>query len=326
MIWVTWAQHRREALVSGLILTLAAALLVITGLIILADFKSSGAASCAPAAGPAVGVFATGTSCEPVVGAFFSRWNRLTQTASLALMTLPVLLGVFIAAPLLSREFEQRTHLFAWSQSITKLRWVVVKLGLFAAVVLISAAALTVLVIWWYSPLDRAFTGGPWAAFDIQGLAPIGYAVFALSLGTLAGLVFRRTIPAMALTLFIFVGVRILIGALVRPHFMTAVTGSALDVKQGSWPVSATYYMDAQGHHVSFEQVNQIVSVYASTAPKTFNGSTVMDYLHQQGISLLIDYQPPDRFWTFQLIEAALFFGLAICFIVASIWWLQRRA
>ena len=45
MIWVTWAQHRREALVSGLILTAAAALLVITGLIILADFKSSGAAS-----------------------------------------------------------------------------------------------------------------------------------------------------------------------------------------------------------------------------------------------------------------------------------------
>src|SRR6266480_3376879 len=225
MIWVTWAQHRREALVSGLVLTVAAALLVITGLIMLADFKSSGAASCAPAAGPAVGVFASGTSCEPVVGAFFSRWNRLTQTASLALMTLPVLLGVFIAAPLLSREFEQRTHLFAWSQSITKLRWALVKVGLFAAV---------------------------------------GYAAFALSLGTLAGLVFRRTIPAMALTLFLFVGVRILI-ALVRPHFMTAVTGSALAVKQGSWLVSANYYMDAQGHNVSFDQVNQMVSVYAST-------------------------------------------------------------
>jgi hypothetical protein len=325
MIWVTWAQHRREALVSGLILTVAAALLVITGLIMLADFQSSGAASCAPAGGPAVGVFNAGTSCEPVVGAFFSRWLSLTQTASLALMTLPVLLGVFIAAPLLSREFEQRTHLFAWSQSITKLRWVVVKLGLFVTVVLISAAALTVLVIWWHSPLDRGFYGGPWAAFDVQGLAPIGYAVFALSLGTLAGLVFRRTIPAMALTLFVFVGVRILI-AQVRPHYMTAVTGSALDVKQGSWLVSANYYSDAQGHQVSFEQVNQMVSVYAATAPKTFNGSAVMDYLHQQGISLLTDYQPLDRFWTFQLIEAALFFGLAIVLFAASLWWLQRRA
>src|SRR6202011_1058384 len=304
MIWVTWAQHRREALVSGIILTVAAALLVLTGLIMLADFQSSGAASCAPAGGPAVGVFNAGTSCEPVLGAFFGRWFSLTQTAWLALMTLPVLLGVFIAAPLLSREFEQRTYLFAWSQSITKLRWVVVKLGLFAAVVLISAAALTVLVIWWHSPLDRGFYGGPWAAFGVQGLAPIGYAVFALSLGTLAGLVFRRTIPAMALTLFVFVGVRILIAQL-SPHYMTAVTGPPLDVKQGSWILSDSYYMNAQGHHVSLEQVNQMVSQYASTAPKTFTGSGVMDYLHQRGISLLTDYQPPDRFWTFQLIEAA---------------------
>src|ERR1700674_3589460 len=167
MIWVTWAQHRREALVSGLILTVAAALLVVTGLIMLADFQSSGAASCAPTGGRAVGVFAAGTSCEPVVGAFFSRWLSLTQTASLALMTLPVLLGVFIAAPLLSREFEQRTHLFAWSQSITRLRWVLVKLGLLGDAVLIGAAALTVLVMWWHAPLDRAFSGGPWAAFDI---------------------------------------------------------------------------------------------------------------------------------------------------------------
>lgn len=325
MIWVTWAQHRREALVSGIILTVAAGVLVITGLIMLADFQSSGAASCAPPDGRAVGVFAAGTSCEPVVGAFFSRWLTLTQTASLALMTLPVLLGVFLAAPLLSREFEQRTHLFAWSQSITKLRWVSVKLGLFAGVVLVSAAVLTVLVIWWHSPLDRAFYGGPWAAFDVEGLAPIGYAVFALSLGTLAGLVLRRTIPAMALTLFVFVGVRILI-AEVRPHFMTAITSSALDVKQGSWLVSANYYTDAHGHHVSFEQVNQMVSVYASTAPKTFNGSAVMEYLHQQGISLVTDYQPPDRFWTFQLIEAALFFGLALGLIAASLWWLQRRS
>ena len=325
MIWVTWAQHRREALVSGLILTAAAALLVITGLIMLADFQSSGAASCASAGGPAVGVFAAGTSCEPVVGAFFSRWLKLTQTGSLALMTLPVLLGVFIAAPLVSREFEQRTYLFAWSQSITSLRWAVVKLGLFVTAVLVSATALMVLVMWWHSPLDLAGPDGPWAAFAVQGLAPIAYAVFALSLGTLAGLVLRRTIPAMATTLFAFVGVRILI-AQVRPHFMTAVTGSALDVKHGSWLLSASYYADAQGHHLSDEQVNQMVSAYASTNPKTFSGSTVMAYLHQRGVSLLTDYQPPDRFWTFQLIEAALFFLLAIGLIVASLWWLQRRA
>ena len=325
MIWVTWAQHRREALVSGLILTVAAAVLVITGLIMLADFHSSGAASCAPAGGRAVAVFNVGTPCEPVLNAFSVRWLSLTQSTWFVLMALPALLGVFIAAPLLSREFEQRTYLFAWSQSITRLRWAVVKLGLIGTVVLVSAAGLTALVMWWHSPMDLAGHDGRWAAFDVQGLAPIAYALFALSLGTLAGLVLRRTVPAMALTLFVFVGTRVLV-ALVRPHFMTAVTGSALDLKQGSWILAASYYADAHGHYVSAEQVNQMVSAFASTAPKDFNNSSVTHYLQQRGIQLLADYQPADRFWTFQLIEAALFLGLAIGLIAACLWWLQRRA
>lgn len=154
------------------------------------------------------------------------------------------------------------------------------------------------------------------------GLAPIAYAVFALSLGTLAGLVFQRTIPAMALTLFVFVGVRILI-AQVRPHFMTAVTGSGLDVSQGSWLVSGTYYTAAQGHRLSLEQVSQMTSLYVS---KTQSSSGVMDYWHQHGVNFLADYQPPDGFWTFQMIEAMAFFGLAIIMLAASLWWLQRRA
>ena len=51
--------------------------------------------------------------------------------------------------------------------------------------------------------------------------------------------------------------------------------------------LSDSYSTDAQGHHISFEQVNQTVSAYASTNPKAFNNSTVMAYLHHRGISLL---------------------------------------
>jgi hypothetical protein len=123
----------------------------------------------------------------------------------------------------------------------------------------------------------------------------------------------------MALTLFVFVGIRIMI-AQVRPHFMTAVTGSALDVKQGSWLVSEDYFADAQGHHLSIEQVNQLARGY--TGPKT---SSVMDYMHQQGINFLADYHPLDRFWTFQLIEAGIFLGLAVVLFSVGAWWLRKR-
>jgi len=54
--------------------------------------------------------------------------------------------------------------------------------------------------------------------------------------------------------------------------------------------------------------------------------SGLMDYLRLHGIRLLADYQPPDRFWTFQLIEAAVFVALAVALVAGSLWWLQRRA
>jgi ABC-type transport system involved in multi-copper enzyme maturation permease subunit len=322
MIWVSWAQHRREALVSGLVLGSAAALLVITGLSMLADFDHSGVARCLGAGARAVGIFAEAIpGCDSVM-TFASRWRRLTLAAPLALMTLPALFGVFIAAPLFSRELEQGTHLLAWSQSITRLRWAVVKLGLFCAAVVIASAALGALVSWWHGPLDLAAYDGQWAAFDIEGIAPVAYTVFALALGTLAGLVVRRTIPAMALTLFVFTGLRVLL-AQIRPHFMAPVTGSIRDIRQGSWVVVSNYYTDSQGQRLSLEQVNDLMR-----GAKGFAGSG-LDYwgwLAQNGIRFLADYHPADRFTTFQLIESAAFFGLGAALIAVSLAWLQRRA
>jgi hypothetical protein len=241
-------------------------------------------------------------------------------TAPLALITLPALLGVFIAAPLLSREFEHDTHLLAWSQSITRVRWAAIKLALICGGVVLAATALAVVVAWWHSPMDVAGFNGQWDAFDVEGITPVAYATFALAVGALAGLVIRRVVPAMALTLFVFAGVRLLI-AQIRPHFLTPLTGQAMDLKQGTWVVSSNYYANAQGHHLTLDQVNAVMSGYGGDS-----GNGLMDYLHQHGINLLADYQPPDRFWTFQLIEAALFFVLATALIGISLWWLQRRA
>jgi hypothetical protein len=320
MIWVTWAQHRREALVSTVLLAVAGVLLLITGLSMAADFQQSGVAKCLGLGSPAVGLFVGGSPCD-AAQAFPLHWHRVTTGAFLALITVPALLGVFIAAPLLSREFEFGTYLLAWSQSITRLRWAAIKVGLVAVTVVVAAAALAALVVWWHTPLDLADFNGQWAVFDIEGIVPVAYAAFALALGTLAGLAIRRTIPAMALTLFIFVAVRLVV-AQIRPHFIRPLTGPAMEIGQGTWITSSsTYYADAQGHHLSLDQVNAVGSAYSGSS-----GSGYMDYLQQHGIRLLADYQPGDRFWTFQLIEAAVFFALAIILIAVGLWCLQRRA
>ena len=74
---------------------------------------------------------------------------------------------------------------------------------------------------------------------------PVGYAIFAMALGICAGTLLRRTLPAMAVTLAGFAGVRVLIALWLRLHYMTPVTvyykltapftpaGSYLGVSQG---------------------------------------------------------------------------------------------
>jgi hypothetical protein len=320
MIWLTWAQHRREAMVTAVLLGIAAALLVITGLSMIADFQQSGVAKCLGPASPAVGLFVGGSPCD-AAQAFPLRWHRVTLGAFLALITLPALLGVFIAAPLFSREIEYGTHLLAWSQSITRLRWAAIKVGLVTLGVIVAAAALATLVTWWRGAMDLADFNGQWAAFDIEGLVPVGYATFALALGTLAGLVIGRTVPAMAATLFAFVAVRVAV-AQIRPHFIQPLTGPAIGIGRGTWITSSSaYYVDAQGHQLTLDQVNAVGRAFSGSS-----GSGYMDYLLQHGIRFLADYQPAERFWTFQLIEAAVFVGLASALIAATLWWLQRRA
>ena len=83
------------------------------------------------------------------------------------------------------------------------------------------------MVTWWYSPIDKVNQDrfGA-AAFGLHGFVPAGYALFAFALGATTGLLFRRTLPAMVVTLVGFVAARLTVAYWIRPHFMTPVTKS----------------------------------------------------------------------------------------------------
>ena len=59
--------------------------------------------------------------------------------------------------------------------------------------------------------------------FGARGIVPIGYAAFAFVLGVTVGMLVRRTVPAMAITLAVFVAVQIAMPLLVRPHLIAPV-------------------------------------------------------------------------------------------------------
>ncbi len=91
------------------------------------------------------------------------------------------------------------------------------KLGVVGLASMATAGLLSLMVTWWSSPIDRVNLN-VFSNFDQRDIAPIGYAAFAFALGTTAGVLIRRTVPAMAATLVGFVTTQLLVY-----HFASAV-------------------------------------------------------------------------------------------------------
>ena len=151
----------------------------------------------------------------------------------------PALIGIFWGAPLIAREFETGTHRLAWNQSVGRTRWTAVKLGLIGAAAVATAGLLSLMIGWWASPIDQAMALGNQfgmgnhfprlspLVFAARGVAPLGYAAFAFALGVTAGVLIRKTVPAMAVTLAVFAAVQFLMPTFVRPHLIPPVQATA---------------------------------------------------------------------------------------------------
>ena len=141
-------------------------------------------------------------------------------------LAVPAILGMFLGAPAVAREAETGTAHFAWTQAVTRRRWLAVKAGWLLLAALAWGGAVGALVTWWSGPQNAVaasqFNPG---SFDIQGIMPAAYSLFAMALGIAAGTLIRRVLPALGVTLGVFFAVRLIIMDWVRQHYMTPVTG-----------------------------------------------------------------------------------------------------
>ena len=197
MKWVAWRQHRSELTAASLLTLLVAAVLLLTGTSLHHSFTSSGASACVDSP-----ISNRAASCDEAISGFIGGSYQSVVNFIVPWMNLlPALAGAFLGAPLLAREFEHGTWQLAWTQTITRRRWLVVKLITVLAAIVLLSVVVTVAYTWWRSPVDRIDGRFAPEAFDSEGLLPAAYATFAFSLGLTAGLLLRRVIPAMAVTL-----------------------------------------------------------------------------------------------------------------------------
>ncbi|MFI9581523.1 ABC transporter [Streptomyces sp. NPDC052236] len=131
---------------------------------------------------------------------YTSEFNR----TGLALAAVPVLLGVFVGAPLLAADLENGTAKLVTSQAITRVRWLAMKLGITALVVTVGTTALSLAFNWWWAPIKGKETSFPWheaLAFNNTGPVPVALSLLSLVGGVAIGMLLRRTLMAMVVTL-----------------------------------------------------------------------------------------------------------------------------
>ncbi|WP_327678070.1 ABC transporter permease [Kitasatospora sp. NBC_00458] len=329
MIWLTWRQHRKQALWTAIALAVLAAALIPTGLGMRSSLEDSGLGACLRKLGDTQLV--SGSGCEALSQRFDNQYGAMPFLAILFVL-LPVLVGLFFGSPLVAREVENGTHRLVWTQGISRRRWILTKFGLIGGVALVLSVVYALGVAWWLTPLTANGLGRfGYLLFDVQGVAPIGYTLFAVALGILVGTLSRKVLPAMGISLAAFVAVRVLVETLARPYFLPTKTLSyAIDSSllasrfNGSW-----IYQEGVRNGLG-ELVLPDGRVSCNTDGPVDSAGCVAHFA-QQGFGPAPytnwqEYQPADRFWTFQGIETGLFLALTALLLVLAVRRIRRIA
>jgi ABC-type transport system involved in multi-copper enzyme maturation permease subunit len=336
MIWLTWRQFRAQAITALAILAAAAICFLISGLQMHHTYATD-LASCAAL-----------DNCDGVLNEFQQTYDTAFQLTQLLVIAAPALIGIFWGAPLIGRELESGTDQLVWNQTVTRTRWLAVKLSSLGLASVATAGVLSYLLTWWAGPLDH-INGDRFAAmtFSSRDVVPLAYAAFAFALGTTAGLLMRRTLPAMALTLAVFIAIQILVPTLIRPHLLASTTSTFtinetttsqshgiwgrdmnfhfdLPIPQGAWITSAPPVEDSSGHAVRISDYPDCFPGPSATNP-AFDVRKIGACLAKYDLHETVTYQPASHYWPLQWIESGIFVvagGLlsAMCF-----WWVRRR-
>jgi hypothetical protein len=370
MIWLTWRQFRPQAIAAAGGMAVVVIVLAVSRLGLASAYTAAGLSACH-------------AHCATAASIFLDRVGNFDKFLDfgtvLLLLVAPVLMGLFWGAPLIAREVADGTHRIAWNQSVTRTRWTIVKLGLIGLAAIATAGLLSLIVTWWASPIDaaslaggaaQAATGGNGvhvtftgfaearldpATFDARGVAPLGYAALAFALGVTAGVLLRRTLPAMALTLVAFVALQVVVPNFIRPQLLppdhvtapvniqheqfSTNAGNGLSTiqlagsfsKPGAWVLSETVITPSGGPAPNVIMTSsgpvftKLPNACIPTPGSGFNPASCKNVLAAMHLRQSVTYQPASRFWPLQWMETGIYLVLAAGLGWVCVWQVSRR-
>lgn len=307
MTYLIWRLHRTHAIVSAVAIAAIVALTVPTGIAI-ADSYHNAVAACS----------VSHVGCADIGSTVFGSYSALMDLLQTAALAVPLVLGIGWGAPLVAGEFEASTEDFAWTQEVTRPRWALTNLGWALLAAAAWGGALSALFTWWRGPANAVFGPVQLISFDIQGIAPVAYSVFAMALGIAAGTLFRRVVPAITTTFVVFTALRIVAALFLRKDLAVAENVSPL-VKAPAlaWSLGIQYISPsgavANGTTVGAQCVN------------SGGEQRSLSCMAAQGYHEHLTYLPASRFWLVQGVESGIFAILALALSIFTYWWVTTR-
>ncbi|MEU0884580.1 ABC transporter permease subunit [Lentzea sp. NPDC005914] len=332
MIWVSWRRQRAQLITLLGLLVVGAGVIILLRSTMIGDLTSARLTSC---------VTLPLEQCTAPPGAaksFAEAWANPLDLGRMLITFGPALIGVFIGAPLFARELEQGTHVLAFTQSVSRTRWMSSKLVIALVPALLVLVVLQFLVSWWLSAAGTLgpLVNGPFNAlnFSTGHVSPAGYALFAFALGTFIGVMSRRTLVAMTAGLGAFVVARFALSGLVDrliPAQRVEVTpDQELNVHTDVSLVIDYGYLDAAGHPVPADKVSALTEACKSVPQGQGTAESQQEFLACLPKSGLVkrfaDVIPPSQAWQVHLADAAIFGTLAVLLLIGTAWALRRQS
>jgi hypothetical protein len=195
------------------------------------------------------------------------------------------------------------------------------------------ALAFGLLLSWYQQPLFSSAIEQRLhpSVFPVTGVAVVGWAVAAFALGVFLGLVTRRVLPAVALTLAAWTGLAFLASG-VRDHYATPLLTSATQLDDAA--VTVDQWWTKGNVRVTYGEIDQVLQAAGVQPLDSGNvaaspGNQAVDpvqYLVEHGYLQMTSFQPGSRYWPFQWIELGWLTVLSLALLGASVWLLRRRS
>ena len=239
-----------------------------------------------------------GSSCQSAAWDLFANPSQKPNVIAVAVLALPLLVGLFAGVPWVAREFESGAFRFTWTQGTGPRRWLLGTFGPLAALAAVTAAIYGAAASWWYQLAQwqngTSIWSWRWSSFELTPFSIAGWAVLSMALALLCGVLIRRVLPAMIAFIVALGACAYLSQTWLRPWLF----GIGMTVRQVSGDTSAGW-------------------------PSSITAYTAATW--QQHGTYWVAYQPHSHLIWLELARNGILVAVAALAVLASVWWLRIR-